>query len=162
MRSLSICGDRTYSSRELTECFTVVRFSQANDSDNFPGEFIGASSKFPLDIPRYIVYKIKRYKIWTIIYFSCKRIFMKYILCSNLFISSGFLPWVCWTCLQYGKCSQVAFCIEKCNWHGRAVSIQTTFNLLVYYIPYITDCQMYTVFSLQPYSSSISQWVLSV
>jgi len=85
---------------------------------------------------------------------------MKYILCSNLFTSSGFLPWVCWTCLQYGKCSQVAFRIEKCNWHGGAVSVHTTFNLLVYYIPYIADCQTYTVLSLQPYSSSISQWVL--
>ena len=52
----------TYSPPKLTECFTVACFSQANDSGNFPGEFIGASSKFPLDIPRYIVYKIKRYK----------------------------------------------------------------------------------------------------
>jgi len=37
------------------------------------------------------------------IYFSCKRIFMKYILCSSLFISSRFLSWVYWACLQYEK-----------------------------------------------------------
>jgi len=49
---------------KLTECFTVACFSQANDSDNFPGGFIGVSSKFQLDVPRYIVYKIKRYKTW--------------------------------------------------------------------------------------------------
>jgi len=28
---------------------------------------------------------------------------MKYILCSNLFISSRFLSWVYWACLQYEK-----------------------------------------------------------
>ena len=79
---------------KLTECFAVVCFSQANDSDNLPGKFIGTSSNFPLDILQLIVYKIKRYKMWTIRCLSCKRIFMKYILCSSLFISSRFPVWV--------------------------------------------------------------------
>ena len=47
----------------MKKLITVVCFSLANDSDNFPGEFIVASSEFSLDIPRYIVYKIKRYKV---------------------------------------------------------------------------------------------------